>query len=272
MGNKTTLTKVTDIDTCKKFLFVSAHPDDDVLVAGTMVQLVQAGWKSYEVCLTSGQKGDNKNGSTKNLGNIRQKELKTFLRKIGTEPPVTLNGNDGSLTETPKMLQQLVQVFRKVRPGIIVLPFKGDYHYDHCAAHLIGLHAAEIAFRGGQNGLGEKLEVGVILQTDGLNVLSNPTVFFDTSKTHVRKLELYKSCYPSQFSPKLERFCNGLAIMRGGRVGLEYAEAYELLQPYWYKTKPASSQILAEFLRAGQESEDYLSREYLIPKTFKIYT
>ena len=236
----------------RKLLLISAHPDDDSLAGGTMTALASAGWSIYEFVCTSGKNGK-PNQSEKGeqvMAQARAEEIGLFMKQIGGYEPYIYDNGKEFLEFSEHIVLELVTQLRAIRPDVIVLLNSQDYHFEHRLAHEIGLRALEIAFRSANLELGEKISHGIILQADGLNVLANPLIHFSTEKSFTRSLEACHNAYGERLGD-LKRFMEGLAMMRGARVGKNTAEAFDLLNPPWYKLTSVAAEILAEFTSLG---------------------
>ncbi|WKZ26859.1 MAG: PIG-L family deacetylase [Candidatus Paceibacterota bacterium] len=233
-------------------MIISAHPDDDTLVGGTVAALAARGWKVHEFVCTDGSNGKpNARERTAMMANNRRKEIDLFSRDVGMEPPRIRVGGNILLSPTEDIVLELAAYLREVRPDVCILLNRGDYHFEHRAAHAIGLRAIEIAFRSTLLHLGARLEHGIILETDGLNVLANPLILFDISETYAVKMRAMRAAYAERLGRDLLRFDEGLAMLRGGRAKSTYAEAFRIVNPPWYRLTAVSAGILAEFVAIG---------------------
>ncbi len=239
----------------KKILIITAHPDDDTMVGGTLAKLASAGYAVNEFVCTSGKNGKPNPGEpqdSRTMAENRRKEIDVFSRGIGAEPALIYENQKEFLELDEPIILALVKYMRTIRPDVILLLNDQDYHFEHRLSYDIGLRAAEIAFRSANLELGPKLTAGIILKTDGLNVLANPLIHFDTSDTHSVAAEACKAAYDERLGD-LSRFSDGLSGMRGARIGVMNAEAFELMNPPWYKLTQASAEILAAFVAAGTQ-------------------
>lgn len=234
----------------KTFLFISAHPDDDVLVGGTILKLKKAGWKTVEIVCTKGE-GEQKDSDSKKIATERVKEIKSYQKNIGLDEVFFLNGKDGFLSADEKFTTEMVKLIRKISPSVIIVLNDEDYHHDHRISHKIALHAIELATRKAYLHLGKPLTDIIILQTDGLNVLPNPLITFNTTNSHQEKVSSIRQAYKKRIDENLMTFLDGLAMLRGGRIGCQYAEAYNLINPQWYKFTEKSSKVLFNFVKIG---------------------
>ncbi len=110
-------------------LIVSPHPDDAELgVGGTIIRLIEQGWKVGILDLTSGEPTP--------LGSLaqRRKETEAANNALGEPWRENLDLPNRSLEPTLENRRALAAVFRRVRPQLIFAPFWEDAHPDHTAA------------------------------------------------------------------------------------------------------------------------------------------
>jgi LmbE family N-acetylglucosaminyl deacetylase len=236
----------------RKLLFINAHPDDDSTVAGTMLTLVSAGWEVMEYVCTDGARantvaGESSFAMTKN----RLDEITLFSKLVGAKSPRVFPLGERMLKVDDEIVFDLVQTIRSFRPDVVVLLGNDDYHFEHRVSHQVGLLALENAFRKTLPKLGERITDAVILEADGLNLMHNPLINFDISKVFGKKMSVLEKAYGKRLGADLQRFESAIAQVRGGRVGVEHAEVFNLINPQWYRLTKESSQILTEFVSLG---------------------
>lgn len=239
-------------NTKRKLLFIAAHPDDDSLVGGTLLQLAKNGWGLYEfVCTTGKTARPLTKEKVIGLADNRKKETELFCDLVGAQKPIFFDDESTMLQTNEKIVYALIKEIRFIRPDIIVLLSDTDYHFEHSASHDIALLAIENAFRDVYPELGQKLVNGIFLETDGLNVMNNPLITFDISGVYEKKKSIVDKAYGKRLGGNVSRFDSALAELRGARVGTGQAEVYNLLNPRWYKFTPESAKILSEFTELG---------------------
>ncbi len=110
-------------------LVVAPHPDDGELgMGGTIVRLIQQGWKVGILDLTSGEPTP--------LGNLEWRAAETAAANSALGDPWRSNLGLPNRSLEPSLLHRrsLAAVFRQVRPRLIFAPFWEDAHPDHTAA------------------------------------------------------------------------------------------------------------------------------------------
>lgn len=235
------------------FLFIGAHPDDETQIAGTMALLSQRGFGVYAYITTPGRGGkpntDEELASEEQILEDRKKEADIFAKEIGIDTYIHDNKTQ-FLENSESDVLNLVKYIRKVRPNIIVVQNSGDYHFEHIQSHKLGLLATEISMRSMLLEYGPKITDAILLEADGLNVLSNPAIFFNISSVQEIKKQAIVKAYGQRLGT-LTQLDEGLSMMRGGRIGVEHAEAYAMLNPSWYRLTAGGVEVLKEFLKIG---------------------
>jgi LmbE family N-acetylglucosaminyl deacetylase len=142
-----------------RLLCILAHPDDESLgLGGILAKYGTEGVETYLVTATRGEKGwfgpPDENPGPKELGKIREGELKEAAKVLSIHEVNLLDYHDGELEKADQALltQQLVGHIRRIRPDVVVtFDHNGVYgHPDHIAATRAAtaaiLAAADVAF------------------------------------------------------------------------------------------------------------------------------
>jgi bacillithiol biosynthesis deacetylase BshB1 len=110
-------------------LVVSPHPDDaEISVGGTVAVSLRQNLRVGVLDLTSGEPTPHGTDS------IRRQETEASTRILGLSWRENLGLPNRSLQPTLEARRCLAEVFRKVRPSIILAPYWQDAHPDHVAA------------------------------------------------------------------------------------------------------------------------------------------
>jgi len=218
-------------------MVVVAHPDDaEFLCAGTVAKWAARGCEVTYVVITKGDKGsDDPEMTTERLAAIRETEQRAAGAVLGVQNFEFLGYPDGYLQPTLELRRDLARLIRKYRPHSVITfdptnRFLSDTyinHPDHRAAGDATLDAVFPAAR-------DRLTFPELL-VDGyepwkvrqvwLGAAAHPNAWVDISGT----LELKKQallCHPSQLSPEVALFVEGMARMAGEPKGLAAAEAF----------------------------------------------
>jgi LmbE family N-acetylglucosaminyl deacetylase len=133
-------------------LVVTAHPDDEVLIAGgALAACAAAGVPTGVVCLTRGEDGpisDPALATRASLGEVRAAELNAACAELGVDWVKCYRRQDGYLRWSGggAIVRQLAGIMEKRRPaGVITFGEEGlYYHPDHVATYEYTLRAAEL--------------------------------------------------------------------------------------------------------------------------------
>jgi N-acetyl-1-D-myo-inositol-2-amino-2-deoxy-alpha-D-glucopyranoside deacetylase len=124
-------------------LVVTAHPDDESLIAGGVLAACSAaGVPTAVVCLTRGEWGpiaDPALATQATLAEVRVAELEAACATLGVEYVHCCSHSDGSLAsaDDDEVVAELAAIIAQARPAAIVT-FDADglyQHPDHMAAH-----------------------------------------------------------------------------------------------------------------------------------------
>ena len=116
----------------ERILAVLAHPDDEILCAGTLGRAAEDGAAIGLCCLCDGDKGQ-PSDRIENLASVRRSEMEASAKILGAE--LFWGGfSDGSLADDYDTRMTLVEILRRFRPTTVITHSQGDYHVDHRAA------------------------------------------------------------------------------------------------------------------------------------------
>ncbi len=109
-----------------KILLVFAHPDDETFSSsGTIALLTKKGWIAKLIMVTRGEAGmlgDPPFTSQKNLGKVREKELRKAAKIIRILKIYFLGFKDGTLHKIPqkKLLVRILPLIKKEKPDVVL--------------------------------------------------------------------------------------------------------------------------------------------------------
>src|SRR5262249_47888844 len=125
-------------------LAVTAHPDDEAFMGPILARYARQGVKVYLAIATKGEKGANdfaKIPAGEPLAIARRAEATCACKKLGIEPPISFNLNDGELGAIADPLGKNIQavadnvqkLIDELHPLVIVTwgPDGGYGHPDH---------------------------------------------------------------------------------------------------------------------------------------------
>lgn len=131
-------------------LVVTAHPDDEVLIAGgTLAACARNGASTGVACLTQGESGpiaDPALATPDTLGRVRVKELHDACAELGVTWTRCYRRADGNLRWSDRhgIMLQLARLIDRERPRIVItFGEEGLYwHQDHIAVHELTARAS----------------------------------------------------------------------------------------------------------------------------------
>jgi bacillithiol biosynthesis deacetylase BshB1 len=113
-----------------------AHPDDiEIGCGGIVAKLCELGRRVVLVDLTRGELG------TRGTPERRDEEASEALRILGAHARENLDLPDGHVTADDQAVRRVVDVVRRWRPQLVLVPHVDDRHPDHIAA-------SDLAYRG----------------------------------------------------------------------------------------------------------------------------
>jgi 4-oxalomesaconate hydratase len=232
----------------ESLLVISAHVGDFVWRAGGAVALAAS--RGHEVtvaCLAYGERGESarywREGMTLDqVKKVRHDEAVAAAKVLGASL-VAFDAGDYPLVETPELLDRLIQLYREVRPTVVVTHTERDpWNRDHEIAHSVATNARIIAQAPGHDPATEVIGAPPVFlfephQTEYSGFM--PDVLLDITEVWDRKLEAMR-CMEGQ--QHLWDYYTQVAIRRGsqarrnsspnlGLAGETKAEAYQRVYP-----------------------------------------
>lgn len=227
----------------KKFLAISAHPDDvDFYCGGTLATLAEQGNRVEELIISNGSKGTHVVGfSGKSLGQIREKEQRAAAKILGIQEVHFLKEIDGEIENTKDLRRKLVAFIREIQPDI-VMSFDpaslGEFeHFE--LSHRDHRQAGEAVFDALYPAVGNSAFFPE-LQKQGLGAhtiqeiwffaASRPNKFVDISETLNLKKEALL-CHKSQIrnTSNVKTLIRDNARTMGKKKGMKYAESFRTI-------------------------------------------
>ena len=218
----------------KKVLVLAAHPDDEVLGCGGILQKYknEDSSKVYVCIITDGS-------STQYLGDKtiavkKDRECDNANKLLGVDEVIRLNFPDMNLDTVPhfKLNLKIEEVVEKVKPNILFTHSSADINKDHFLIN----QSTMVIIRPGKSYLENIYEYEVLSSTEWQrNSTFTPNTYVDITSYIKTKIESFKQYetevrnYPHPRSPEGVEI---LAKYRGLQSGYLYAEAFKLLMSY----------------------------------------
>lgn len=221
-----------------KVIIVSPHPDDETLGAGgTILKYKSLGYKVYWLNVTNMAK---KHGFKEGEVQKRKNEIKRIINEYKFDGFFDLGLKPFGLDEYPlsAIIEKISKVLVKVKPEIIILPYKNDIHSDHrivfeCA------YACTKVFR--YPYIRKILMTEIISETNFSTYDRNfsPNYFVNISdylEKKIKIMRIYKNELENHPFPRSTEALRALATIRGGQAGCKYAESFMILKEIWHET------------------------------------
>lgn len=181
-----------------------AHPDDaEILCAGTLMRLADAGWDVHIATATPGDCGTMKE-TRWDISSIRTSEGRKAAAMIGATYHC-LDERDGLVCYDKPTIQKAVDLFRRLSPALVFTHAQDDYMMDHVEVSKLG-RAASFLY-GAPNisafPLAKTARIPHLYYCDpieGIDSLGRPvqpTTIIDVTHGHDKKLAML-ACHASQ--------------------------------------------------------------------------
>lgn len=218
-----------------RYLIVAAHPDDEVLGAGGLMHRASREGEGASVCIMSPKAAAR---SRRPDDAVLEGNIESCARLLGARRVIHGGFPNMGMNTVPHL--ELVQFIERAildeEPDVVVTHHSADLNNDHVQTAL-ACQAAVRLFqrREGARPVGELWLMEVPSSTDwALDSARrgfSPNVFVGIGREGLEKkieaLSLYEGVMRDYPHPRSREAMSGLAAMRGGQAGLEYAEAFE---------------------------------------------
>lgn len=214
-------------------IIIAPHPDDEVLgCGGVIARFIDEGRKVYVAIVTKGCKPL----YTKEQVKSGRQEVKKAHKILGITATYFLDFPAAELDQVMhrKINQSLSELFRKIQPQSVFIPFFGDLHCDHRLSFVSALVASRpvSVFSPRQIYVYETLSE-TNWNAPYITPTFVPNVFIDIEKYLDKKLNAFR-CFKSQckkFPHERSVEClEYLAKLRGAQVNRKAAEAFILVR------------------------------------------
>jgi len=215
-------------------LSIAAHPDDTELTCGgTVIKMVQRGYKVGALDLTAGELG------TRGTPYLREEEAKKAARVMGLAYRENLHMPDAGIENTREQKLKIAQKIRELRPRTVILPYWEGRHPDHYVTAQIGYEACFLAGLAKLPVEGKPFRPRKIIYAGHYVPWVRPTFVVDITAQFEKKLKAIMA-YGSQFSPRnesqnlfpsradLRERMASLARYCGLMIGVRYGEPFVL--------------------------------------------
>jgi N-acetylglucosamine malate deacetylase 1 len=175
-------------------LAIAAHRDDvELTCGGTLAKAVRAGHRVGIVDLTQGESATRGDAATRAAESVRAAAALGVHLRLNAEMP------DAHVTNDEASRRKVVELIRRTKPRVVILPFPVGRHPDHRVASELGRDACFLAGLAKYGGAGEphrpfKVLYALAYREDPVK----PSFVVDISDTFEAKMQAIR-CYASQF-------------------------------------------------------------------------
>jgi len=178
-------------------LAIAAHRDDvELTCGGTLAKAAKAGHRVGILDLTQGEMGTRGDAAT------RAAEAERAAKTLGVALRLNAGMRDAHLENNEASRKTVVEIIRRMRPRVVILPFSVGRHPDHRIASELGRDACYLAGlakyepgKGGEAHRPYKLLYALAYREDPVK----PTFVVDISDAFETKMDAIR-CYASQFT------------------------------------------------------------------------
>ena len=213
-------------------LSIAAHRDDTELTCGgTIIKMVQAGYRVGVLDLTAGETG------TRGSAALREREADRASRLMGLAHRENLHLPDAGIENIREYKLKIARKIRELRPRTVILPYWKGRHPDHYTTGRIGYEACFLAGLAKLQLEGRPHRPHKIIYASLYVPTVRPTFVVDITPQFEKKVKAILA-YTSQFSaqedmqnlfPSRRDLRKRLASLGGHfglMIGVQYAEPF----------------------------------------------
>jgi len=131
----------------ERIMFFGAHPDDELIMAGTLAKLADSGVRVVVVQMTDGCEGYPSPDMRNTIVALRLEESVAADAALGISRRIHIGRPDMALVNDKETLRACIAAIREERPDAIFTHGPDDPHRDHVGTHHLAIearfHAAE---------------------------------------------------------------------------------------------------------------------------------
>lgn len=217
-----------------RVLFISAHPDDETLGAGgTIKKQVAQGDEVFWVVATAAYEPR----WTSDVIATKRAEVEAVAQFYGMKDFTVLGLPATRLDdlELGEIIAPVGDAIRAIRPDTLYTVGPYDVHTDHQALFK-AVWTCIKPFRSAQDGLRRVLTLETLSSTDAAPPLGSrfvPNAWVDITgflDAKLAAMDLFASEAQSELLPRGPSAIEALARFRGAQIGVQHAEAFQLLR------------------------------------------
>lgn len=209
-----------------KYMFVVAHPDDEVLGAGAFIHKAVSDGEQVCVLILNADYEKSREGMSDDIEKSHA-ELGSITRRLFHYRNMEFYHEDHR-----DIVEKIEAEIESFEPDIIFTHFDRDIHNDHRITSICTQQAARIWQR---HMRGYKVRALYFMEvqssTDWSDSAFHPDTFVQVEiediTAKIRALEVYKNVLRPLPHPRNEESITALATLRGTQIGYRYAEAFK---------------------------------------------
>ena len=202
-----------------KILILAPHTDDGELGCGaTIAKYIQEGHKVYYAAFSTASQSLKPEFESDQL----VKEVREATRILGIDPEnlIIFDYEVRKLNyHRQEILDEMVELSRRIDPDIVFLPNTRDIHQDHITITQEGIRAFKYCTLFGY----ELIWNNISLDTDCFNPVKEEHIHAKISALYAYKTQQHRPYMNAAF-------IKSLSSVRGIQAGVEYAEAFEVIR------------------------------------------
>lgn len=205
----------------KKILCISAHMDDIEFGCGGLVKALEGKSEIFFLILSKDRKSSR--GEIQEIRALEEQFNSALVLGVKRENIFFVEGISGQLfpENRQQILEEMYRIDALVNPDIVFITSKNDVHQDHRTVYYSALKAFKRK---------TLLAYEIVNSTAGFC----PSFFLHITEECLKAKINAVKCYKSQNNPTVttgdyfdDETIMGLARLRGARIGVRYAEAFE---------------------------------------------
>jgi N-acetylglucosamine malate deacetylase 1 len=212
---------------------ISPHPDDELIGAGgSILRFVAHNIPVYWLVVTEMKE---KNGYTTEKIAKRVEEIEYIKNNVPFTNTSEMGLPAGELDESKrgKMISCIKENIAEWKPDTVLIPWRGDAHTDHLYVYDAAL-AATKSFRAPF--VKTVLAMEILSETNFSRTGTfSSNWYIDITGYIDRKIELlrvFEGEIQEHPFPRSEESVRALATLRGSEMGVQYAEAFQVIRHY----------------------------------------
>lgn len=218
-------------------LVFAPHPDDEVLGCGGSIAEHTANGRPVRIAFLSSGESGVPGVEEEDAARLREDEARRAGGVLGVREQdlYFLRFPDGGIAPGDgEQFREVLTLLRRVRPGTVYLPHRGDGSFDHQQAHRLIWRALEICGSRNYTAAGQPHWVPTVLGYEVWEPMAYPALLVDLGEAAQRK-ERALACYRSQDkgpgqADHTEAGALAMARWRGAATTGGHREAFAVLR------------------------------------------